>query len=153
MWRRAHDDLRLDGSRISLVDWDPVVEGIERLGDEPREMRIWQALLTLVFVALTLGVAPARAQRPDTVILRSGNPVIGEVKSLRHGSLAVDTDEMDIVNIDWDHIAFVTSAQFFEVELVSGEQLYGSLTSPDTAVLVVVGTAGPCVCGFDLSLA
>ena len=88
--------------------------------------------------ALALG-APAGAQELDLVILRNGNPVEGEVKSLRRGNLSFDTEEMDLVSVDWDDIAFLTSAQFFEVETVDGRRLFGSLASADTATLVVAG--------------
>jgi hypothetical protein len=82
---------------------------------------------------------PVSAQQPDTVVLRSGHPVIGEVEHLRRGSLSFDTDEMDLVKIDWDDIAFVLSASHFEVTLSSGDQYFGSLAGADTATLVVVG--------------
>jgi hypothetical protein len=81
----------------------------------------------------------AAAQDSDLVILRSGNPVVGEVQSLRRGTLSFDTPEMDVVGIDWEDIAFVTSPLFFEVETSGGERYFGSLASADTAVLIVVG--------------
>ena len=70
-------------------------------------------LLLLTFVTLT---TPLAAQTRDTVILRSGHPVIGEIKSLRRGNLEFDTDEMDLVNIDWDDVALLISHSFFEVD-------------------------------------
>ncbi|UCF41124.1 MAG: DUF481 domain-containing protein [Gemmatimonadota bacterium] len=94
-----------------------------------------------VFAALLLLPAPASAQVRDTVVLRSGNPVIGEVQFLRRGSLSFDTDEMDVVKIDWDDIALLRSPAFFEVHLTSGRRLFGSLASAGTARLVVVGAA------------
>ncbi len=85
---------------------------------------------------------PASAQTADTVILRSGHPVIGEVKSLLRGNLSFDTEEMDVVRIDWDDIAFVTSTQFLQVWTVDHAQYFGSLAAgADTATLVVVGVA------------
>jgi hypothetical protein len=90
---------------------------------------------------LVLAAAPLSAQVPDTIILRSGNPVVGEVESLRRGTLSFDTDEMGVVGIDWDDVALLTSSALFEVTLVSGEMLLGSLQSADTAVLVIVGPA------------
>ena len=89
--------------------------------------------------ALTVWLTATVAAQQDTVILRSGNPVVGEVKSLRRGSLSFDTDEMDVVKIDWDDIAFVRSASFFEVTLSRGAQYFGSLAGADTAMLLVVG--------------
>lgn len=102
-----------------------------------------------VLLATAFLLLPA-AQTADTVILRSGNPVIGEVKSLRRGNLSFDTDEMDVVKIGWDDIAFLTSNQFFEVQLTTGRELYGGLAPADTAMLVVVGAAQVDTIPFDL---
>ena len=81
----------------------------------------------------------------DTVILRSGNLVVGEVQTLRRGKLAFDTDEMGVVSIDWDDIASVTSPHEFEVTLVSGETYVGGLGSAGVGTLQVIGptTVGP----------
>jgi hypothetical protein len=96
------------------------------------------AILSTLWLAVSVFThSPASAQ--DTVILRSGNPVIGDVESLRRGSLSFDTPEMDVVEIDWDDIAFLTSRDLYEITLVSGAQYYGSLASADTGVLVMVG--------------
>ncbi len=100
-----------------------------------------KCLRVLVVVAIVVLAVPAhvRAQMADTVILRSGNLVIGEVQTLNRGDLSFDTDEMDVVEIDWEEIALITSGQFFEVLLVSGEEFFGSLASADTGMLVIVG--------------
>ena len=92
-------------------------------------------------IGLLLAAAPLSAQVQDTVTLRSGNLVVGEIKSLRRGNLSFDTEEMDIVKIDWEDIALLTSSDLFEVTLVSGVLFLGSLRSADTAVLVIVGPA------------
>lgn len=100
-------------------------------------------LLNLTMGAIVATAAPAaRAQDLDRVILRSGNPVVGEVKELRRGTLYFDTDEMDVVGIDWDDIAFLTSSQIFEVTDVDGNQYFGSLgPTTEEARLVVVRNA------------
>ncbi len=79
------------------------------------------------------------AQTQDTVILRSGHPVIGEVKVLKRGKLEFDTAEMDLLKIDWDDIAIVISHSLFEIELTSSVKYFGSLASADTGVLIIVG--------------
>jgi Protein of unknown function, DUF481 len=89
------------------------------------------------------------AQARDTVILRSGLPVVGDVQELRRGKLLFDTDEMGVVSIDWDDIAFMRSSKFFEVELSSGEEFFGSLAGADTAQLVVVGPTRSDTVAFD----
>lgn len=79
------------------------------------------------------------AQTQDTVILRSGYSVIGEVKSLKRGNLEFDTEEMDLVKIDWADVAFVISNSFYKIELTSGAEYFGSLAGADTGVLIIVG--------------
>jgi len=94
-----------------------------------------------IWLAATVFTPALTNAQQDTVVLRSGNPVIGEVEFLKRGSLALDTEEMDVVHIDWDDIALLTSPSFFEVILTSGEKYFGSLASSDTAVLVITGLA------------
>jgi hypothetical protein len=103
------------------------------------EAKRWGLPVVATLLLSPTVATPTSAQQQDTVILRSGNPVIGEVETLRRGSLSFDTDEMDVVKIDWDDIAFVRSASHFEVTLSSGAQYFGSLAGADTATLVVVG--------------
>jgi len=85
----------------------------------------------------------------DTVVLRSGNIVVGEIKTLHRGTLEFDTDEMDVVKIDWDDIASVTSPHHHEVTLVSGDQIVGSLASAGTAVLLITGPIRTDSISFD----
>jgi len=96
-------------------------------------------LVVALIVASPMRPARATAQVTDTVILRSGHPVIGEVKSLSRGSLRFDTREMDVVSIDWDDVALLTSGHFFEIRTRDGRRIFGSIQPVDTAVLVVVG--------------
>jgi hypothetical protein len=98
-------------------------------------------LCPALMLAAVTSLPQAAVAQADTVILRSGNPVVGEVESLKRGSLSFDTDEMDVVKIDWDDIAFVASGNFYEVTLVSRQQFFGSLSSPDTALLVIAGVS------------
>jgi len=96
----------------------------------------------MVLAAAAAVNTPARAQTADTVVLRSGNPVIGEVKYLTRGNLSFDTNEMDVVKIDWDDIAFIVSGQFLEIQTAGLQEYYGSLAAgPDTATVVIVGSA------------
>jgi len=94
-----------------------------------------------VFLAACVVASPASGQTaPDSVVLRNGNIVHGEVQGLSRGKLAFDTDAMDVVSVDWDDILFLTSELFFEVTDIDGRLLYGRLASTDRPrVLVVMG--------------
>ena len=103
-----------------------------------------RALLSLTLAAAIAATAatPAHAQTLDRVVFRNGNHVDGEIEKLQRGTLDFDTEEMDLVGIDWDDIAFLTSGDVFEVIDTDGEQYFGSL-GPTTqeATLVVLGGA------------
>ena len=67
-------------------------------------------------VAVAAVTAPGTyAQDLDRVLLRNGNPIVGEVEELRRGTLDFDTEEMGVVGIDWNDIALLTSSRPFEV--------------------------------------
>ncbi len=97
------------------------------------------ASLAVAVAALT---APGvYAQDLDRVLLRSGNPVVGEIEALRRGTLDFDTDEMGVVGIDWEDIAFLTSARIFEVTDVDGLRYFGRLgpTDQQETLVVIIG--------------
>ena len=98
--------------------------------------------VVVAVVGVTVTALGASAQVADTVLLRSGNPVVGEVEELRRGTLDLDTEEMGVVGIDWEDIAFLTSSRIFEVTDIDGFQYLGSLGSSDLQGTLVVALAG-----------
>ena len=81
----------------------------------------------------------ASAQKTDTLRLKNGDRLVGEVKSLNHALLRYSTDNLSTVSIEWDAVASLVSRSAFEVELQSGEKHYGSLTTAPSGYLVVAG--------------
>jgi hypothetical protein len=80
------------------------------------------------------------AAKTDLVILKNGNHITGEVKSLEFGKLRYSTDDMSTINIQWDKIAGVESKAQFEVELDDTRTFFGSLgISEQEGMLVIVG--------------
>ena len=78
------------------------------------------------------------AQDLDRVLLRNGNPIVGEIEELRRGTLRFDTEEMNIVGIDWNDIALLTSSRIFEVTDLDGFQYSGRLGPTDQQGTLVV---------------
>ena len=81
------------------------------------------------------------AQKTDTLRLKNGDRLVGEVKSLNHALLRYSTDNLSTVSIEWDAVASLTSRSAFEVELQSGAKHYGRLSSAPAGYLVVAGTS------------
>jgi hypothetical protein len=101
------------------------------------------AALTLVSCLGCAGVAFAKP-KTDVVLLKNGDRVTCEIKSLDRGLLKVSTDDMGTISIEWQKIAAVTSAARFEVETATGDRFYGSLAPAGAdRVAVVSDTAQP----------
>ena len=79
------------------------------------------------------------AQKTDTLRLKNGDRLVGEVKGLTHALLRYSTDNISTVSIEWDAVASVVSRSAFEVELQSGLKHYGRLGTAPAGYIVVAG--------------
>jgi hypothetical protein len=95
----------------------------------------------LLFVALP---APALAQKTDTVTVRNGDRMVGEMKGLKRGQLEFKTDAMSTVYVKWPRVTTVTTDKVFEIELADGRVYFGTLTA-GTQDSVVIETASDSV--------
>ena len=107
-------------------------------------MRLWRrraaaGLLTLL--ASVLACTPLRAyerDKSDVVVLRNGNYLTGDIVSLEYGTLALKTDQMGTLHIEWPAIKSISSKFAFAVERIGGIKSYGVIsTSEDGATLIV----------------
>ncbi|MCF6226801.1 MAG: DUF481 domain-containing protein [Xanthomonadales bacterium] len=84
------------------------------------------------------------AGKTDVVHLKNGDRLTGEVKTLFRGKLQLSTDHMGTVYIEWEDIEEIVSHTGQAVELTNGQRLFGPLTKPENADLLIVNTnAGP----------
>ncbi|HUL04656.1 MAG TPA: DUF481 domain-containing protein [Gemmatimonadales bacterium] len=92
--------------------------------------------------AALVAAAPLAAQKTDSVVLRNGDHITGEIKHLDRSVLTYSTDDMGTLAIEWDKVVRLTSVRYFEVELASGKRYYGSLELGAGAgqLVVEVGT-------------
>src|SRR5262245_24538300 len=92
---------------------------------------------------LLFGVAAAEAQKTDSVWIRNGDRITGEVKSLSRALLKYSTDDLGTIYIEWDHVERISSRATFEVQVRSGIKHYGPLG---------LGPKGTLVLGLDTLL-
>jgi len=78
-------------------------------------------------VFMLLCSAQGLAKRTDVVVLGNGDTITGEIKKLERGRLQYKTDDMGTIYIEWDKIARITSKDFFEIELTTGQRFFGSM--------------------------
>ena len=79
-------------------------------------------LAMICFSSLTV-----RAQKNDTIYLRNGDRITGELKKFEYGLLNLSTDAMKTISIEFDKINSIHSAKYFEIRLNSGQKYFGRL--------------------------
>lgn len=86
--------------------------------------------------------APALADaKTDVIILKNGDRITGEIKSVETAILTVSTDAAGTIAIDWVQVESLTSLSNFQIEMASGDRYFGSLQSGEKAgELVIVDT-------------
>lgn len=81
------------------------------------------------------------AARTDVVVLKSGDPLQGEVKELDRGRLRFSTDDMGTLYIEWNKISELTAVGLFEIETANGGRYLGQIVpaAPGTLGLAIAG--------------
>jgi hypothetical protein len=105
-------------------------------------------LLSTLFALALLGGTSEVARAQDRVTFLSGNFLDGEIKQFQRGTLDFDTEEMDVVGVDWDDVESISSEALFEVTTDDGDVYYGSLGGTGRT-LVVTGEAGATNLSYD----
>jgi hypothetical protein len=101
------------------------------------------ARICLILLAGFILSGPAFAEYTDTIVLKNGNTITGNVKGLAQGQLSFDTDAMGTVLIEWDKIAEITSTKGMQVETITNDRYFGELGQPTKdGEIVVKTTAG-----------
>ena len=95
-------------------------------------------------ILLQLMSLPALGRdKTDVVILKNGDHITGEIKSLARGKMSLSTDSMGTVQIEWEDVERVTSQWVFEVETETGLRTFGSLApaaEPKTMEIIGEGS-------------
>lgn len=116
----------------------------------------WQTMLTrTIVIALTVilvgsaGVVSARP-KTDVVVVKNGDRVTCEIKSLSKGMLTVSTDAMGTIDIKWEDVIAVQSSFTFQVETSGGLLFLGSLEEKEnTDMLTVAGETSVAITHLD----
>src|SRR5688572_9101335 len=90
-------------------------------------------------LALVVAILSGRvdAQKTDSVWIRNGDRITGEVKSMARALLKYSTDDLGTISIEWNNVVRISSRATFEVRVSSGEKHYGTLgLAPNGRVVV-----------------
>ncbi|QBN17907.1 DUF481 domain-containing protein [Flavobacterium nackdongense] len=81
-----------------------------------------------------------QAQKNDTIYLRNGDRITGELKKFQYGLLDFSTDAMKTISIEFDKINTIHTAKYFEIRMNSGEKFFGRLKKSEVMSTVNVIT-------------
>jgi putative salt-induced outer membrane protein YdiY len=92
--------------------------------------RVAFLLLFSGFLSLSnSGLCLAKVSRHDTIIMKNGDRLTGEVKRLEQGVLYIQTDYFSgSVGVDWLQVEKVESKASFQIVLSDGKRLTGSIS-------------------------
>ena len=84
------------------------------------------------FILLILLSLQAFAQH-DTLVMKNGDELVGEVKELSTGVLVVETDYSDKdFRVEWDKVREIKTHNIYVISLSDGRRVNGSITTdPD----------------------
>src|SRR5437773_10402984 len=95
--------------------------------------------IKLAGLFLLFGAGVTEAQKTDSVWIRNGDRITGEVKSMSQGLLKYSTNDLGTVYIEWDKVDRISTTRVVEVRLASGEKFFGRLGLDSTSRVVVSG--------------
>jgi hypothetical protein len=87
--------------------------------------------LLLAGAALVGSAAPLLAQKTDTLIVRNGDVMTGEIKEFQRGKVEFSTDAAGTVYVKWTRVLTAETDKRFEIILADGTSVFGSLALGD----------------------
>lgn len=92
-------------------------------------------ILSALFSVVVVAPCIAKVKRHDTVIMKNGDRLTGEVKRLEQGVLYIETDYFSgSVGVDWLQVEKVESKATFQIVLSDGKRISGSISKEAVSV-------------------
>ena len=95
----------------------------------------------LWFIFLFSFIFSVQAQKNDTIYLKNGDRITGELKKFEYGLLTLSTDAMLSVDIEFDKINTIYSTKHFELRTNSGYRYFGHLLKSNKRATLNIVTA------------
>ncbi len=83
--------------------------------------------LFLAAAVLAGTVTPLLAQKTDTLIVRNGDVMTGEIKEFVRGKVEFSTDAAGTIYVKWTRVLTAETDKRFEIVLADGTSVFGSL--------------------------
>lgn len=93
--------------------------------------------LAVALTAILSADAVFAHAKTDSITLKNGNNITGEIKELLSGILKLSTDSMGTVAIEWEDVVAVESDYRYEVRSNDGSRFYGTVIMDIAGILTV----------------
>ena len=91
----------------------------------------------LISYCMFLGIA-TQAQK-DSLVLKNGDVIVGEIKSMDKGVLTIETDySKKDFTVEWDGIKEIFSKSHFLVTLKNGQRINGTVESAEAGKKIII---------------
>ena len=100
---------------------------------------------TIFILSCILCIILVHAQT-DTLLLSSGDEIVGEIKKMDRGVITIETDYSDSdFKVEWDKVVQMKSDRNFIITLSNGERLFGTMRSnpSDTNEVIIIDGGVP----------
>jgi hypothetical protein len=122
-------------TRLSVCFWeskrDPaMIQAVlpQSLGHRERYRSLLPLLLVVAaLAAVTATASPALAQKTDTLVVRNGDVMTGEIKSLHRGKAEYSTDAAGTIYVKWTRVVTAETDKRFDIDLADGSNYFGAL--------------------------
>ena len=75
----------------------------------------------------------------DSLIMNTGEILVGEVKDLKQGVITIETDYSDSdFKVEWDKVKYIHTQRKYIITMSNGDRYNGSMKSPDEEGKVVI---------------
>lgn len=96
--------------------------------------------LRALLATATFSVVAVLPAQTDSLFMKSGDIVVGELKSMVRSVATVETKYSDSdFKVDWDEVRMVRSSSQYLVQLSEGEQYTAHLYSMDSVTVLLIG--------------
>ena len=86
----------------------------------------------------------------DSLVMNTGDLIVGEIKGLEKAVLTIETDYSDSdFKVEWDKVIYIHSDRTFLINLSGGQRINGSIISDPTDSSMVLILAGMSVTSSD----
>jgi Protein of unknown function, DUF481 len=100
--------------------------------------------LLLLANLLVLGSYAASVEKTDIVVLKNGDRITGEIRSLSGGLLTYKTNDMGTLSVQWERVVRISSQWPFILEDILGRRYIGAIQeAPEPGRLVIITGSGP----------